>query len=394
MTKLLLLEPDAPGPERAPFAHVRPVCELRAGIWRIRERWEHALDLRTEAIIGPHAAEFSGEEDGPMVCLGDDMRGPSVVADSQFAPATTRVAIDSRIRRLVNNGKPVAWVIPNGERFDPGAPPAEGPDTAIEGVFIRGTVALLDALETLLPTDCEVRSAQSESATIPSASVVLGDPSLVSAGNAQVEPGVVFDVRQGPVVLDDGAEVRHGARLEGPLYVGAHTIVWGGSIRHSVIGPQCRVRGEVTDSIFLGYANKAHDGFLGHSVLGYWVNLGALTTTSNLKNTYGEVALEVAGSRIPTGRQFVGTLFGDHVKTAIGTMLGTGTVVSVGANLFGSEAVPKYVPPFAWGTALQERMDEASFLKVAGRAMPRRGVELTPERRSSLSAMYARASGP
>jgi hypothetical protein len=360
MTKLLLLEPDAPGPEWAPFAHVRPVCELRAGIWRIRERWEHALDLRTEAIIGPHAAEFSGEEDGPMVCLGDDMRGPSVVADSQFAPATTRVAIDSRIRRLVNNGKPVAWVIPNGERFDPGAPPAEGPDTAIEGVFIRGTVALLDALETLLPTDCEVRSAQSESATIPSASVVLGDPSLVSAGNAQVEPGVV----------------------------------WGGSIRHSVIGPQCRVRGEVTDSIFLGYANKAHDGFLGHSVLGYWVNLGALTTTSNLKNTYGEVALEVAGSRIPTGRQFVGTLFGDHVKTAIGTMLGTGTVVSVGANLFGSEAVPKYVPPFAWGTALQERMDEASFLKVAGRAMPRRGVELTPERRHSLSAMHARASGP
>jgi UDP-N-acetylglucosamine diphosphorylase/glucosamine-1-phosphate N-acetyltransferase len=393
MTELLLLEPHAPGPEWEPFAHVRPVCELRAGIWRIRERWERALDLRTEAIIGQHAAEFSGEEHGPRVRAADDMRGPRVVADSRFAPTTTRVAIDSGIRRLVNNGKPVAWVIPNGERFDPGAPPSEGPDTKVEGVFLGGTVALLDALDILLAPDCEVRSAESKSATVPPASVVLGDPSLVAVGDAQVEPGVVFDVRQGPVVLDDGAEVSHGARLEGPLYIGAHTIVWGGSIRRSVIGPQCRIRGEVTDSIFLGYANKAHDGFLGHSVLGSWVNLGALTTTSNLKNTYGEVALEVAGSRIPTGRQFVGTLFGDHVKTAIGTMLGTGTVVSVGANLFGSEAVPKYVPPFAWGNALRERMDEASFLKVAGRAMPRRGVELTPERRHSLSVMHARTSG-
>ena len=262
----------------------------------------------------------------------------------------------------------------------------------VEGVLLRSTVTLLDALDTLLATDCKAMVAQSTTGTVPPASVVLGDPSLVVAGNAQVEPGVVFDVRQGPVVVDDGAEVRHGARLEGPLYIGPHTIVWGGVIRHSVIGPQCRVRGEVTDSIFLGYANKAHDGFLGHSVLGHWVNLGALTTTSNLKNTYGEVALDVAGEKISTGRQFLGTLFGDHVKTAIGTMLGTGTMVSVGANLFGSEAVPKYVPPFAWGNAARERMDEVRFLKVAGRAMPRRGVELTPERRRSLSAMYARTS--
>lgn len=393
MTKLLLLEPDAPGPEWAPFAQVRPVCELRAGIWRLRERWEQALDLRTEAIIGPETAGFSGEEDGPMVLPGAGMRGPMVVADSRFALTTRRVAIDTGIRRLVNNGKPVAWVIPNGEQFDPGAPPSDGPDLEVDGVLIGGTVALLDAMDTLLATDCELGSAGSTSATVPPASVVLGDPALVAAGNAQVEPGVVFDVRQGPVMLDDRAEVRHGARLEGPLYIGPHTIVWGGSIRHSVIGPHCRVRGEVTDSILLGYANKAHDGFLGHSVLGYWVNLGALTTTSNLKNTYGEVALEVAGSRIPTGRQFVGTLFGDHVKTAIGTMLGTGTVVSVGANLFGSEAVPKFVPPFAWGNAQRERVDEASFLKVAGRAMPRRGVELTPERRNWLSAMHARISG-
>jgi UDP-N-acetylglucosamine diphosphorylase/glucosamine-1-phosphate N-acetyltransferase len=389
MTRLLLLEPAAPGPSWAPFAHVRPVCELRAGLWRIRERWEHALALSTEAIIGAHVAEFSGEDIAPDVRLGGDVRGPCIVADSRFAPAT-RLVVDPGIRRLVSQGTPVAWVVPDGERFDPLAPLTDGPDLEVQGVLIDGSVGLLDALDTFLATDCQAWVGHAEPAAVPPASVVLGDPSLVAAGNAHVEPGVVFDVRQGPVVLDAGAEVRHGTRLEGPLYIGALTIAWGGSIRHSVIGPQCRVRGEVTDSVFLGYANKAHDGFLGHSVLGHWVNLGALTTTSNLKNTYGEVALEVAGTRIPTSRQFVGTLFGDHVKTAIGTMLGTGTVISVGANLFGPDAVPKYVPPFAWGNALEERMDEEGFLKVAGRAMPRRGIELTPQRRRSLSATYAR----
>ncbi len=393
MTELLLLEPAAPGPEWAPFAGVRPVCELRAGMWRIRERWEQALGLGAEAIIGSHVAEFSGEEDGPIVRPGDVVQGPAVVAASRFAPFVTGLPISAGIRRLVHHEDPVAWVVPAGQRFDPGAPPSDGPDMEVEGVLLRGTVALLDALDTLLAADCKARVAQSKIRTVPPASVVLGDPSLVVAGSAQVEPGVVFDVRQGPVVVDDGAEVRHGARLEGPLYIGPHTIVWGGVIRHSVIGPQCRVRGEVTDSIFLGYANKAHDGFLGHSVLGHWVNLGALTTTSNLKNTYGEVALDVAGTRISTGRQFLGTLFGDHVKTAIGTMLGTGTTVSVGANLFGSDAVPKYVPPFACGNAARERMDEVRFMKVAGRAMPRRGVEFTPKLRRSLSAMYARTSG-
>src|SRR5262249_42609465 len=150
---------------------------------------------------------------------------------------------------------------------------------------------------------------------------------------AAVEPGVVFDVRHGAVVLEPGVEVRHGTRLEGPVFVGARSRVLGGFIRGSAFGPECRLHGEIAASVFLGYANESHDGFVGHSVVGHWVNLGALTTTSNLKNTYGPVRLEVAGRRIETERQNLGTLFGDHAKTAIGTMLATGTVVGVGANV-------------------------------------------------------------
>ncbi|HUF35637.1 MAG TPA: hypothetical protein VMN37_06785, partial [Gemmatimonadales bacterium] len=120
-------------------------------------------------------------------------------------------------------------------------------------------------------------------------------------------------------------------------------------------------------------------------------NLGAGTTTSNLKNTYGPVRLEVEGTRIETGRLNLGTLFGDHVKTAIGTLLATGTVVSAGAHLFGSAGPPKYVQPFAWGLA-GEQLSEEGFLRIAERVMARRGVELSPERRESLTRTYGRGT--
>jgi hypothetical protein len=141
--------------------------------------------------------------------------------------------------------------------------------------------------------------------------------------------------------------------------------------------------------VFTGYANKAHDGFLGDSVVGQWVNLGAGTITSNLKNTYGEVRLDVEGRRIPTGRSKVGTLFGDHVKTAIGTLLNTGTVLGTGANVFGG-TVPRYLAPFAWGVT-GGRLDADRFVAVARRVMPRRGVDVTPEIEASLRAMHARS---
>ena len=139
-----------------------------------------------------------------------------------------------------------------------------------------------------------------------------------------------------------------------------------------------------------GYANKSHDGFVGHSVLGPWVNLGAGTTTSNLKNTYGQVRLEVDGQRIDTGRLNLGSLIGDHAKTAIGTMLATGTVVSAGANVFGAPTPPKYIPPFAWGGAGSERMTEDGFLRVAERVMARRNVSFSAERRESLRRAFER----
>jgi len=386
VTLLYLLEPAAPGTPWAPFTGVRPVAELRAGLWRVRERWERVLGLSASGIIGAHAEGFH-EADEPSCTAPAPLTGPAVVVASAFAPSIGAIRLAPDARRLVCDGTVVGWIVPAGERFDPAG--ARGRELPIDGVPLPGTYALLDALDRLLADDCAVFRGRGAA---PAGALVLGDPSDVVTQGATVEPGVVFDVRPGPVVLEAGAEVRSGTRLEGPTFVGAGTRVLGGDVRSSVFGPECRVRGEISASVFLGYANKAHEGFVGNSVVGRWVNLGAGTTTSNLKNTYGRVRLDVAGERIETGRLNVGTLFGDHAKTAIGTMLPTGTVVSVGANLFGG-TVPKYVPPFAWGVG-GERMTEDGFLRVAERVLGRRDVVWTEARRESLRSTYRRTARP
>jgi UDP-N-acetylglucosamine diphosphorylase/glucosamine-1-phosphate N-acetyltransferase len=387
VTTLYLLEPEEPGAAWAPFAGVRPLAELRAGVWRVRERWEAAVGNDATALLGSHAAGFN-EGDEPSLRPVGPVEGPAIIGASWFAP--TGAPIDSGgARRLVYGDETVGWAIPAGERWD--GPHAKGPELSIQGVLLRGTFDLLTALEELLPADCaDFLAAPNDG--VPLGSVVLGDPTHLVSMGASVEPGVVFDLRNGAVVLDQGAEVRSGTRLEGPVYVGPGSRILGGFIRASVFGSECRVRGEVVASVFLGFANKSHDGFVGHSVIGPWVNLGAGTTTSNLKNTYGPVRLEVDGERIETGRLNLGSLIGDHAKTAIGTMLATGTVVSAGANVFGTPMPPKYVPPFAWGCSGSERMTEDGFLRIAERVMSRRNVTFSAERRESLRQAFARGT--
>ncbi|MFL5403643.1 MAG: putative sugar nucleotidyl transferase [Gemmatimonadales bacterium] len=388
MTALYLLEPESPGAAWAPFAGVRPVSELRAGIWRIRERWEAAVGNDATALLGSHLAAFI-EGDEPPLRPPEPVDGPAIVAAAWFAPTGVPISPADEVRRLLHHDETVGWVVPAGERWE--RPHQLGAALKIEGVPLRGTYDLLTALELLLPADCADFLAAPH-AGVPEGSLILGDPAQLISLGASVEPGVVFDTRQGAIVIDQGAEVRNGSRLEGPVYVGPGTKVLGGFIRASVFGSECRVRGEISTSVFLGFSNKSHDGFVGHSVIGPWVNLGAGTTTSNLKNTYGPVRLEVDGERIDTGRLNLGSLIGDHAKTAIGTMLATGTVISAGANVFGTPTPPRYVPPFAWGCSGSERMTEDGFLRIAERVMARRNVTFSAERREALRRAFERST--
>jgi UDP-N-acetylglucosamine diphosphorylase/glucosamine-1-phosphate N-acetyltransferase len=386
MADLYLLDPPL-SPVWVPFQASRPVAELRAGAWLIRERWEAIAGGETRAVFGPPHLELFVEDGAPPVRAREPVAGPAIVGRSDFAPSGVPPELPAGAARLINDETVVGWSIPEGETWT--GEDAEGEAVELEGMLLHGAFDLITALEHLLAADVAdfLREGGDH---IPDGSIVIGDPHEVVLLGAVVEPGVVFDTRQGAIVLEQHVYVRNGARLEGPLYVGPGTEVLGGTIAWSAFGPRCKVRGEIVASVFLGYANKAHDGFLGHSAVGRWANLGAGTTTSNLKNTYGAIRLEPGGERLETGRQFLGSLIGDHAKTAIGTMLATGTVIGVGANVFGMPNPPKNVLPFAWGP-IGERMSLEGFLTTARRVMPRRQVEVTDAVAAMLETVYGEA---
>jgi UDP-N-acetylglucosamine diphosphorylase/glucosamine-1-phosphate N-acetyltransferase len=219
----------------------------------------------------------------------------------------------------------------------------------------------------------------------------VGDYPLFVERGAIIEPSTVFDLRAGPVLLRSRATVQAFTRVVGPCSIGEASTVTTDRIASSSIGEHCKVHGELSVSIVMGYSNKSHDGFVGHSYLGRWVNLGAGTITSNLKNTYGSVQLWTPEGMRNTELTFLGSLLGDYARTGIGLRLTTGTVVGAGANVYGVMA-PKVVPPFAWGErAPFARFALPKFLEVGERQMARREIPLTEGARRAIAAAHARA---
>ncbi len=224
-------------------------------------------------------------------------------------------------------------------------------------------------------------------------SIIYGpEDNLYIAPGAEVHPMVVLDTKGGPVIIAEGAKVFPFTRIEGPSYIGPNCQIVGGKIREGCsFGPECRVGGEVEETIIQGYSNKYHDGFLGHAYVGEWVNLGALTTNSDLKNDYSTVSVYCGGQLIDTGEIKVGSFIGDHTKTSIGTLLNTGTVIGMMCNVLGvGVLLPKYLPSFAWfisGKVLKG-FGLKNQIQTAVAAMSRRNVQLLPEEEALLAQIY------
>ncbi len=223
--------------------------------------------------------------------------------------------------------------------------------------------------------------------------VIHGPKDRLFVGDgASIHPLVCIDTNGGPVTIEPGCEVHPFTRIEGPCYVGAGSILLGAKVREgSSIGPNCRVGGEVEESIIHGNSNKYHDGFLGHAYVGEWVNLGALTTNSDLKNDYSNVSVIVNNRPVDTGSRKVGSIIGDHVKTSIGTLLNTGSVVGTMAVLVATGApLPKYIPPFTWflGGAITKGFGLRALIDTARTAMSRRKVDLTDSMEELLHHVF------
>ncbi len=221
---------------------------------------------------------------------------------------------------------------------------------------------------------------------------LLNPSKIYIAEGAKVKPGVVLDAEEGPIYIAEGVKVMPNAVIEGPAFIGQNSIikVSGKIYENTTIGETCKVGGEVEESIIHAYSNKQHEGFIGHAYLGEWVNIGADSNNSDLKNDYGSVKVYNDGSLVDTGSQFVGLTMGDHSKCGINSMFNTGTVVSVCCNLFGAGMPPKYVPAFSWGGGLEGlvtyKMDKA--IEVARRVMARRKLTLTPNEEALLRKVF------
>jgi UDP-N-acetylglucosamine diphosphorylase/glucosamine-1-phosphate N-acetyltransferase len=392
----LYLYDDAVARGFEPFALTRPVSELRAGAELIRRRWERALGTRASGFIGaPHLAEFE-ELDAPnaatqpipagsivanaraVVALADARDGDVWTCEGRVAAVrlTTDVSLDH-----FADGRATLESLVAGD----------GRTVAVEGRWLGEVWDFIGQLTTQLGEDIGRLGPGLE--VIEHDAPVLGAASAVFIEQgATLEPYVVFDVTAGPVLVRRGAVVHSFTRVVGPCFIGEGSTVMGDRISGCSIGEASRIHGEISTTIVLGHANKSHDGFVGHSYLGRWVNLGAGTTTSNLKNTYGPVALWTPDGVRPTTLQFLGTFFGDHAKVGIGMRLTTGTVVGAGANVF-DRMPPKYVPPFSWGNeAPYDVYAIDKFIAVAEHVMARRKVVIAEGTRRQLRAAYARGA--
>ncbi len=220
---------------------------------------------------------------------------------------------------------------------------------------------------------------------------IVGDHALTCCENAVIDPCTFIDTRKGPVWLGENAKVMSHSMLQGPCVIGANSIVKsGGKIYEGVTcGEWCKLGGEIEQSILLSYSNKQHEGFLGHSYVGAWVNIAASSNTSDLRNDYAIISCTIDGERVSTGRQFVGSAFGDHTKTGIQAMMNTGAVIGAFCNLFGLGYSPREIPSFAWGGPVgwsEHRFDKA--LEAAARMMERRSHLLTPQLEDVYQTVY------
>ncbi len=236
--------------------------------------------------------------------------------------------------------------------------------------------------------DARSQKSRTRTGRVERGAVVVGDRrKLRIEPGSRVWPGTVISTETGPVFLDRDAVVRPGSFVEGPCYIGPGTLIDGARVRPGCsFGPQCRIGGEVEASVFQGYANKHHEGFIGHAFVGEWANLGALTTNSDLKNAYQPVQVSWQGKTIDTGLLKVGCFIGDHAKTAIGTLINTGTRMGTFTNWFEPGLSPKEIPAFAWGS--EAHWPLGHVLSNARKVMSRRGVEPSPAYESRLRALY------
>lgn len=392
----IILFDDESREQMLPLSYTRPVAEIRTGIYTIRERWERLLRGKASYITSEYLNNRY-----PMHLEQDN-----IVINGAVMPNDRLVRLIEQLdpnEALMEDGNLIAARL-NRSQFENLL--REESIDEISGIELGDTPFIHLAypwdlflyLRATIEYDFHLITHGRVSQNLPSNNQVIAGDNIFLEEGAQVNCAIL-NAQSGPIYIGKNAHVMEGAIIRGPVTIGEGSVVKMGAQIYgpTAIGPDCKVGGELKEVVILGHSNKAHDGFLGNSIIGEWCNLGAGTTVSNLKNNYSNVRMWDYSTRSmrDTGLQFLGLVMGDHSKAGIQTMFNTGTIVGVASNIFGDGFPPKFIPSFSWGGAaglITHRLDEA--MATARKVMGRRQIEFTADDESimrkvfDLSVMY------
>ena len=379
---LILFDDAAVRGNLLPFTYSRPVADIRAGILTLREKWQLATGSPSSTLTENYLAQKFPLKKAAVNLLVN----ASVLPD---APLLKEIAALKEGEYLAQGETLLAAVAkePSAEKA------LKGRRKNYSGNILQ-IARLWDIFsinEKALALDFAAITKGRKSQKPDSASHLIGKNIFIEKG-AKVSCAVL-NAEAGPVYIGKDAEVMEGALVRGPFALCEHSVLKLGAKIYgaTTIGPHSKVGGEVNNSVIFGYSSKAHDGFLGNSVIGEWCNLGADSNNSNLKNNYANVKLwhYPTANFADTGLQFCGLFMGDHSKCGINTMFNTGTVAGFSANIFGAGFPRNFIPSFSWGGAhgfstysLQKAMETAE------RAMQRRGQQLTAADKEIWKAIF------
>ena len=372
-----------------PLTFMRPVADIRVGILTIREKWEKQLKAKTSSLTENYLTPKF-----PII-----RENENVLINGSVCPNEEVISAIKNLKKnqiILFNDTIIALHVMEGELDKIGESSSEGIEEiklSDPPLKINHTWEIFSKNDIAIREDFTLLTKGRKSQKLSGTNRVFGENEIFVEKGAKVECAIL-NATTGPIYIGKDAEIMEGATIRGPFALcdGAQVKMAAKIYGPTTIGPYCRVGGEINNSVLFGFSNKAHDGFMGHSVIAEWCNLGADTNTSNLKNTYDNVRLWSYGKQtfVDTHLQFCGLIMGDHSKCAIDTQFNTGTVVGVSANIFGSGLQRNFIPSFTWGgTSGHTNYDIKKALKVAEIVFKRRHRTLDDIEKELLTNVYS-----
>nr|MBS0036840.1 glucose-1-phosphate thymidylyltransferase [Saprospiraceae bacterium] len=388
--KNLIFFDDAEREHLLPLTYSRPVSELRFGMLTIREKWEADLEGKGSFITQDYLSEIFPIE------ISDD----NYVINGAVLPNERLVKLISQLsfnEALLHKEELIAARL-NKQQFDnliENRPIEELIGFELTTTPVNKIQQLPDLVrdrKSDLDSDFLRLTRGKKSQPLPQSAHAISPENIFIEKGAQIQHAVL-NASEGPIYIGADTTIMEGSCIRGPFYLGRGSVVKMGTLIYGPVsvGPFCKLGGELNNVTIIGYSNKTHHGFLGHSYLGEWCNIGAGSSNSNLKNTYSSVRLwdYPSGETLDTGLLFCGLFMADHTKCGINTTFNTGTVVGFASNLFGPIMHPRFIPSFSWGggtTWVTHEVDGA--LKTAESMMERRGLQLRDKDKALFKAVH------